>query len=348
MEEMPEVDGLVGCGSFDEIAEVLTDVVSGEKVSRFGDIDAPVSETDRIVTSGPGWAYLRIAEGCDNRCAYCVIPGLRGKYRSRPMEGVIEEAEALAEMGAKELIIIAQDITRYGTDIYGERKLYELIQKLCRIDGVCWIRLHYLYPDEMDDKLIDVIANEEKVLKYLDIPIQHINDGILKRMNRRGTGGEIRGLFKKLRERMPDLVLRTSIITGLPGEGDAEFEELSDFLRDYKIERAGIFAYSPEEGTPAAEMDRPDLETAEHRAELLVDLQSRIIDEFNEKRIGTLTEVLVEGYDEFVECMFGRSFADSPDVDGKVFFEGEAEPGEFVMVRITGTIDGDLTGEVEE
>lgn len=206
-----------------------------------------------------------------------------------------------------------------------------------------------MYPDEMDDRLVEVIASEEKVLKYLDIPIQHINNGILKRMNRRGSGTEIRLLFKKLRERIPRLVLRTSIIAGLPGEGDEEFEELSEFLRDAKIERAGVFAYSPEEGTPAAEMDdRPDRETAEHRAELLVDIQSRIIDEFNEKRIGTVTEVLVEGYDEFAECMFGRSYADSPDVDGKVFFEGEAEPGEFVRVLITGTVDGDLIGEVEE
>ncbi len=349
MEEMPEVDGLVGCGSFDEIAEALAEVLNGERVSRFGDIDAPVSETERIVTSGPGWAYLRIAEGCDNRCAYCVIPGLRGKYRSRPMENVLKEAGALAAMGAREIIVIAQDITRYGLDLYGERKLYELILKLCHIEGVKWIRLHYLYPDEIDDRLIDVIASEEKVLKYLDIPIQHINDGILKRMNRRGTGREIRALFKKLRDKIPGLVLRTSIITGLPGEGEAEFEELSDFLREAKIERAGVFAYSPEEGTPAAEMDdRPDRETAEHRAELLVDIQSRVIDEFNEKRIGTVTEVIVEGYDEYAECMFGRSFADSPDVDGKVFFEGEAEPGEFVRVRITGTLDGDLTGEVEE
>ena len=349
MDEMPEVDGLVGCGSFDEIAEVLTEVMNGEKTSRFGDIDAPVSETDRIVTSGPGWAYLRIAEGCDNRCAYCVIPGLRGKYRSRTMESILKEAETLADMGAKELILIAQDITRYGTDIYGERRLAELVQKLCRIDKVRWIRLHYMYPDEMDDGLIDVIASEEKVLKYLDIPIQHINDGILKRMNRRGSGAEIRELFNKLRDRIPGLVLRTSIITGLPGEGKEEFEELSKFLRDAKIERAGVFAYSPEEGTTAAEMeDRPDRETAEHRAELLVDIQSRVIDEFNEKRIGTVTEVLVEGYDDFAECMFGRSYADSPDVDGKVFFEGDAEPGEFVRVLITDTIDGDLIGEVEQ
>lgn len=346
LKEMPEVDGILGCGSFDDIADVLREVFKDVTVSRFGDIDAPVSETNRIVTSGPGFAYLRIAEGCDNHCAYCVIPNLRGRYRSRPMENVIHEAEALAEMGVKEIIIIAQDITRYGTDLYGERKLYELIRRICRIEGIKWVRLHYLYPDEIDDKLIEVVASEEKVVKYLDIPIQHINDNILKRMNRRGTGGEIRALFKRLRERIPGLVLRTSIITGLPGEGDAEFEELSDFLREAKIERAGIFVYSPEEGTPAAEMpDRPDKETAEHRAELLINIQSEIIDRFNENRIGMVLEVLVEGLDCEEGLMYGRSSADSPDVDGKVYFEGEAEEGKFIKVVIKGIIDGDLYGE---
>lgn len=347
LKELPEVDGLIGCGSFDEIADTLNEVMLDKTVCRFGDIDAPVSESGRVVTSGAGWAYLRIAEGCDNRCAYCVIPSLRGKYRSRPLENVILEAERLAEEGAKELIIIAQDITRYGTDLYGERKLHELISRLCRINGVKWLRLHYLYPEEIDETLIKVIVNEEKVLKYLDIPIQHINDGILKRMNRRGTGGEIRELFKKLRRQIPGLVIRTSIITGLPGEGEKEFEELAEFLREEKIERAGIFPYSPEEGTPAAEMqDRPDRETAEHRMELLVNLQSEIIDVFNESRIGTTTEVLVEGFDSETELMWGRSYADSPDVDGKVFFDGPSEAGEFANIKIKDIIDGDLYGEV--
>jgi len=349
MEELPEVDGLVGCGSFDEIAEVLSGVMDGEKVSRFGDIDAPVSETERIVTSGPGWAYLRIAEGCDNRCAYCVIPSLRGRYRSRPMENILAEAGGLADMGVKELIVIAQDITRYGTDLYGKRKLSELVRRLCRIAGIEWVRLHYLYPDEIDDELIDTVSSEEKVVKYLDIPIQHINNGILKRMNRRGTGTEIRELFKKLRERIPGVVLRTSIITGLPGEGEAEFEELAEFLREAKIERAGVFAYSPEEGTEAAEMaDRPDTITAEHRAELLVDIQSRVIDEFNEQMMDKVLKVLVEGYDEETGCMFGRSFADSPDVDGRVLLDADAERGQFVKVRVTDIFDGDLAGEVEK
>lgn len=349
MQELPEVDGLVGCGSFDEIAEVLGGVMDGDRVCRFGDIDAPVSETGRVVTSGPGWAYLRIAEGCDNRCAYCVIPSLRGKYRSRPIENVLEEARSLAEMGVKELIVVAQDTSRYGTDLYGERKLSELVRRLCEIVGIEWIRLHYLYPDEIDDELIDTIASEEKVVKYLDIPIQHISDGILQRMNRRGTGTEIRELFIKLRERIPGLVIRTSIIAGLPGEGEGEFEELANFLREARIERGGIFVYSPEEGTQAAEMpDIPDRETAEHRCALLVDIQSRIVDEFNESMIGKVLTVLVEGFDDGAGCQYGRSFADSPDVDGRVLFDAQARPGDFVEVRITDLIDGDLAGEVEQ
>lgn len=348
LKEIPEVDGLVGCGSFDEIAEVLNGVMEGGTVCRFGDINAPVPETERVVTSGPGWAYLKIAEGCDNRCAYCVIPSLRGRFRSRPMENIIAEARALAEMGVKELIVVAQDTTRYGTDLYGERKLPELARRLCEIEGIEWVRLHYLYPDEIDEELIDTVAAEEKVVKYLDIPIQHINDRILKSMNRRGTGEEIRRLFKKLRERIPGVVLRTSIIVGLPGEGEAEFEELASFLREAKIERAGIFTYSPEEGTKAAEMpDIPPREVAERRAELLIDIQSRIIDEFNERMIGKVLTVLVEGLDNETGWMYGRSFADSPDVDGRVLFDYEAQPGEFVKVRITDVYDGDLAGEVE-
>ena len=349
MRELPEVDGLVGCGSFDEIAEVVSGVMEGDKVCRFGDIDAPISETGRVVTSGPGWAYLRIAEGCDNCCAYCVIPSLRGKYRSRPMENILGEARMLAEMGVKELIVIAQDTSRYGTDLYGERKLSELVRRLCDISGIDWIRLHYLYPDEIDDELIDTVAREEKVVKYLDIPIQHINNGILKRMNRRGTGTEIRELFKKLRERIPGLVLRTSIIAGLPGEGEAEFEELASFLREARIERGGVFVYSPEEGTEAAGMpDIPDRETAEHRCALLADIQSRIIDEFNESMLGKVLTVLVEGVDNATGYLYGRSFADSPDVDGRVLFDAQAGPGDFVKVRITDIIDGELAGEVEE
>ena len=346
LKELPEVDAVVGCGSYGEIVEVIKEVEMGAVVARFGDINAPVEETDRVITSGDGWAYIKIAEGCDNHCSYCVIPSLRGKYRSRPMEGILREAKELAEQDVKELIVVAQDITRYGMDNYGRKMLSELIRELCKIEGFHWIRLHYLYPELVDDELIETIATEEKVVKYLDIPIQHINTEILKKMNRRGTGEEIEALFTKLRERIPGLVIRTSIITGLPGEGEEEFEELCEFLRRAKIERAGVFAFSPEEGTPAAEMEYPEREVAEHRAELLVDIQSDIIDEFNESRMGKTIEVLCEDFDRLAECWYGRSYADSPEVDGKIFFTGKGlRPGEFVNVLITDTIDGDLMGE---
>ena len=344
--DLPEVDALVGVGSFGDIVEAVESTVSGGSPLLFGDKHAPVDESGRVVSTGPGWAYLKIAEGCDNRCAFCVIPDIRGKFRSRPMEAIISEAKEFALSGIKELIIIAQDITRYGIDLYGARELASLLRELAKIDGVKWLRLHYLYPDEMDEDLIDLIADEPKILKYLDIPIQHINNSILKRMNRRGTGDEIRALFKKLRERIPELVLRTSLIVGLPGEGEAEFEELCGFLREAKIERAGVFPYSPEEGTPAARMeDRVDEDTAAHRAELVMEIQSGIMDTFSEKRLGQKTVVLCEGYDDFAQCWYGRSFADSPDVDGKVFFTGTGVPGEFATV-VTGEIyDGDLMGK---
>lgn len=346
LEELPEVDGIVGTGSFDEIVAALERAEAGEKPLLLGDLNAPVSEAGRIVSTGPGWAYIKIAEGCDNRCAFCVIPSIRGRYRSRPMERILEEARGLAAGGIKELLVVAQDITRYGTDLYGRPKLAELVRELCKIEGLHWIRLHYLYPDLVDDELIRTVAEEPKVVKYLDIPIQHINDGILKSMHRRGTGAELEALLSKLRENIPGLVIRTSLITGLPGEGEAEFEELCDFLRRAKLERAGVFPFSPEEGTPAFSMPRPDAETAERRADILAELQSRIMDEFNESRLGTVQEVLAEGFDAVAECWYGRSYADSPDVDGKVFFTGkDVQPGEFARVRITEVLDGDLVGE---
>jgi ribosomal protein S12 methylthiotransferase len=348
MAELPEVDGILGTGSFDDVVEALRRAEEGEKPLILGDLNAPMSEAGRIVSTGPGWAYLKIAEGCDNRCAFCVIPSIRGRYRSRSMEKILEEARALAAGGVKELLVVAQDITRYGTDLYGRPRLAELIRELCRIEGLHWIRLHYLYPDLIDDELIRTVAEEPKVVKYLDIPIQHIDDAILRRMNRRGTGAELEALLTKLRENIPGLVIRTSLITGLPGEGEAEFEALCDFLRRARLERAGVFPYSPEEGTPAFRMDRPDRETAEQRADVVAELQSRIMDEFNESRLGSLEEVLAEGFDVVAECWYGRSFADSPDVDGKVFFTGtDVTPGEFVKVRITDILDGDLLGEKE-
>lgn len=350
LEELPEVDGVLGTGSYSDIVPALEAVMAGDQPTYFGDIDNTVENGDRVLATPDYSAYLKIAEGCDNRCSYCVIPSLRGRYRSRPMEELVAEAEGLAKQGVRELIVVAQDITRYGIDLYGGRRLPELLRKLCRLP-FRWVRLHYLYPDELDDALIDVIADEPKILNYLDIPIQHINDKILKAMNRRGTGDEIRDLFTKLRRRLPNLVLRTSIIVGLPGEGEEEFEELCEFLRWAKIERAGVFPFSPEEGTPAAEMpDQVPEDVANRRAEWLVDIQSRVMDEYNEERLGSVMEVLCEGFDGEMGCWRGRTWADSPDVDGHVYFTaaGGIKPGSFVNVRITGTSDGDLTGEIEE
>lgn len=345
LEELPEIDAVLGTGSYGDIVEIVERVTAGETaVSRFGDINALEKECGRVISTSPVWAYIKIAEGCDNHCAYCVIPSIRGRYRSRKFEDIIAEARTLAASGIKELIVVAQDITRYGTDLYGKRRLAELIEELSKIDGVEWIRLHYLYPDEIDDELISVIAENKKVLKYLDIPIQHINDGILKSMCRRSGGDDIRALFKKLRGQIDGLVLRTSLIAGLPGEGEAEFDELCTFLREAKIERAGVFPYSPEEGTKAAEMERVSRETAEHRAELVEEIQSRVMDEFNEKRLGTTVKVLVEGMDR--EYFYGRSFAESPDIDGRVLFTGSAVINEFCNVVITGTEDGEPVGHV--
>ena len=347
--ELPEVDGVLGTGSYGDIVEAVEAVMAGERPSRFGDINAPVDEFGRVLTSPPWYAYLRIAEGCDNWCAFCIIPKLRGRYRSRSMEHVVEEARALAERGGKELIVIAQDITRYGTDWDGRPHLADLLEELVKLP-FRWIRLHYLYPEMIDDHLIDVIAREEKIVKYLDIPLQHCNDGILRRMNRRGDKAYLEDLLDKLRERIPGLVLRTSLITGLPGEGEAEFEELCQFLWDQRMLRAGVFPYSPEEGTPAAKMERVDTEEAIRRAELVVDIQSRIMDEWNEEMQGEVLEVLCEGFDGQSMSYVGRSYADSPDVDGHIYFTAEepVEAGTFVRVRITGTMDGDLTGELVE
>lgn len=346
MQELPEIDAVLGVGSFGDIVEVVTKALNNESVLRFGDKNVPVVETPRVVSTGPSWAYLRIAEGCNNFCAFCAIPYIRGRYRSREIENVVEEARELAEHGVKELIVIAQDITRYGTDLYGKRCLAELCRRLAEIDGVEWIRLHYLYPDQFDDELIDEIASNEKIVKYLDIPIQHINNDILKSMNRRGTGDDIRKLFKELRERIPGVVLRTSLISGLPGEGDAEFEELCSFLREAKIERAGVFPFSPEEGTPAAKMPHVDAEEAQRRADLIMEIQAGVMDEFNASLIGKALEVLCLDYDEDSQMWVGRSCYDSPDIDGLVFFDGDGGEGNIVYVNITAVADdGNLIGE---
>ena len=350
LQEMPEVDGVLGTGSYYDIASAAAQVLEGKVVEEYGDIDAPVDETGRILTTPDYYAYLKIAEGCDNHCSYCVIPSLRGKYRSRTMDDCLYEARMLAEDGVKELIVVAQDTSRYGIDLYGERKLPELLRELCKIEKLHWVRVHYLYPDELTDELLDVIASEPKIVNYFDIPIQHVNDTILKKMNRRGTKAELCELFGKIRTRIPDAVIRTSLITGLPGEGEAEFEELCRWLREYKLERVGAFAFSPEEGTAAAKMEHPDQETAVRRAEIVSELQSRIMDECNEARLGTTMEVLCEGYDPESEQYFGRTYADSPEIDGTVTFHSEktVRVGSFVRVKITGVNDFALVGTSEE
>ena len=348
LRELPEVDGVLGTGSYGDIARAINEVmVQGLRPCHFGNVSTAEQGGARILSTPPWYAYLRIAEGCDNRCAYCVIPALRGKYRSRPMAELLDEAAELASAGVKELIVIAQDITRYGTDLTGEHQLAKLLQELCRLD-FHWIRLHYLYPDEVTEELIDTVAREEKIVPYLDIPIQHCSDGILKAMNRRDTKAELLELFAKLRERIPGLVLRTSLITGLPGEGEEELAELCDFLREVRIERAGVFPFSPEDGTKAARMEHVDFEEAQRRAEIVVDVQSDIIDAYNDSVLGSTREVLCEGFDPQAQMFFGRSYAESPDIDGRIWFTAEEEvpAGTFVPVRLTGTMDGELTGEM--
>ena len=349
--QMPEVDGILGTGSYTEIVPAIEALLEDQTVNAFGSIDAPEVETGRILTTPEHYAFIKIAEGCDNRCSYCIIPFLRGKYRSRQMDDILYEARLLAASGVKELIVVAQDTSRYGTDLPGHKRLLpELLRQLCRIDGLHWIRLHYAYPDEIDDELIDVMANEPKIVKYLDLPIQHCNSKILQLMNRRGDGAFLRELFAKLRSRIPGLVLRTSVITGLPGEGEEEFNELCEFLSEQRLERVGAFPFSPEEGTPAAEMDYPDASVAQERAQVIAEIQSRIMDDYASQMIGQTIEVLVDGYDEEFEQYFGRTFADSPDIDGRVWLasEDDLSEGTFVKVQLDGIIDGDLSGYVVE
>ena len=341
---------MLGTGSYTDVVTAVEELMAGEKAEHFGNIHKTYEDGERIVTTPPYTAYLKIAEGCSNGCSFCIIPKLRGKYRSRSLESLMAEARGLAESGVQELIIIAQDITRYGEDLGDGTTLSTLLKKLCKLP-FHWIRLHYLYPEAVSDELIETIASNKKILHYLDIPLQHANDGILKAMRRRNTKQDVIELFDKLRKAMPDVVIRTSLICGLPGEGEEEFEELCEFLAEQKIQRAGVFQFSPEEGTLAAEMDNQvDPEVAERRVELVVDLQSRIMDEFNESRLGGVEEVLCEGFDSAEGCYVGRTYADSVEIDGRVLFTaaGLIPAGTFVNVRITGVTDGDLTGEIEE
>ena len=351
LEEMPEVDGVLGTGSYHKVVAAVEQILEGDTVADFDSIDEPEEETGRVVTTPEHYAYLKISEGCDNRCSYCIIPYLRGKFRSRPMDDVLYEARMLAASGVKELIVVAQDTCRYGTDLPGHKRLLSsLLKELCKVEQFHWVRVHYLYPDLIDDELIDTIASEPKIVKYLDIPIQHCNDRILELMNRRGNGDYLRKLIRKLRERIPGLVLRTSVITGLPGEGETEFAELCDFLKEFRLERVGAFPFSPEEGTPAADMDHPDADTAMRRAQMVETIQSRIMDDCNEALMGQTLEVLVDGYDEEYEQFYGRTYADSPDIDGRVWIASEEAlvEGTFLRVCIDGLVDGDLTGYIVE
>ena len=352
LNELPEVDGILGTGSYTEIVPAIEQLLSTDDViAEFGSIDAPEQETGRVLTTPEHYAFIKIAEGCDNRCAYCIIPYLRGKFRSRQMDDVLYEARLLAASGVKELIVVAQDTSRYGTDLPGHKRLLpELLRQLCQIEELHWIRVHYVYPDEIDDEFIEVMATEPKIVKYLDIPIQHCNSKILKLMNRRGDRAFLEALFAKLRARIPGIVLRTSVITGLPGEGEEEFAELCEFLKEQRLERVGAFPFSPEDGTPAAEMEHPDADVAQARAEMVERIQSAIMDAYSENIIGSCLEVLVDGYDEEQEQYFGRTFADSPEIDGRVWIASEEalSEGSFVRVIIDGLVEGDLSGYVVE
>ena len=351
LREMPEVDGVLGTGSYTEVVPAIEALLEDLSVSQFGSIDAPEQEIGRILTTPEHYAYIKIAEGCDNRCSYCIIPYLRGKFRSRQMDDVLYEARLLAASGVKELIVVAQDTSRYGTDLPGHKRLLpELLRALCKIEELHWIRAHYVYPDEIDDAFIDVMADEPKIVKYLDIPIQHCNSKILKLMNRRGDRAFLEELFAKLRARIPGIVLRTSVITGLPGEGEEEFAELCEFLKEQRLERVGAFPFSPEEGTPAYDMEHPDFSVAQARAEMVETIQSAIMDDYSASIIGSSLEVLVDGFDEELEQYFGRTFADSPEIDGRVWIASEEalSEGSFVTVQIDGLVDGDLSGFVVE
>jgi len=351
LEQLPEVDGVLGTGSYTEVVPAIEALLEDKQVSEFGSIDAPEQETGRILTTPEHYAYLKIAEGCDNRCSYCIIPYLRGKFRSRQMDDVLYEARLLADSGVKELIVVAQDTSRYGTDFPEHKRLLsQLLRELCKIDGFHWIRLHYVYPDEIDDELIETIASEPKIVKYLDIPIQHCNDKILSLMNRRGDCAYLEALFHKLREKIPGVVIRTSVITGLPGEGEAEFEQLCQFLKNQRLERVGAFPFSPEEGTPAALMEYPDASVAMARAEMVETIQSAIMDDYCAGMMGKTVEVLVDGYDEDAEQYFGRTFADSPDIDGRVWIASDEalSEGSFIWVTVDSVLDGDLAGYVSE
>ncbi len=346
-----EVDAVAGIGSEDDILGLIDKVLANEHVVEFKDKLLLECTGKRIITTLPFFTYLKIAEGCSNCCSYCAIPMIRGKYRSVPMEDVLEEAKWLAENGITELIVVAQDSTRYGEDLYGKSRLPELLRELCKIDGLKWIRVLYCYPERITDELIDVIASEPKIVKYMDIPIQHSDEKILKAMGRGGSEAELRALFRKLREKIDGLVIRTTLITGFPGETEEQFNSMAEFIKDMEFDKLGCFPYSEEEGTKAATMpDQVDEEVRQHRAEIIMEQQQLISEQKNLRMIGKTVEAVVEGFDQWAECYFGRTAGDAPDIDGKIFFDCDRklEVGQFVHVHVNESLDYDLMGEVTD
>lgn len=350
-ELFPEADAVIGIGNNKDIVDILNEVMAGERVVRFGSkLDAEMTG-DRIISTLPFFTYLKIAEGCSNCCTYCAIPMIRGKYRSVPMEDIIAEAKKLAENGITELVVIAQDTSRYGEDLYGESKLPELLRELCKIDGLKWIRTLYCYPERITDELLDTIASEEKLVKYLEIPIQHCDGDILSAMNRWGDEEKLEALFARIRSKIPDVVLRTTLITGFPGETEEQFNSLAEFVDRVGFDRLGCFPYSAEEGTRAAGFENQvDEDVAAHRADIIMEQQLERSYDNNKKLMDAELEAVVEGYDRFGECFFGRTALDAPDIDGKVFFTSEKplKIGDYVTIKITDTLDYDLIGEVIE
>ena len=351
VKEYPEVDAVIGIAEYERIADIFAEMTGGARVCRFGAKESHSMEGERILSTMPHYAYLRIADGCDNFCSYCAIPQIRGRYRSRPMENIVEEARNLADSGVKELVIIAQDVTRYGLDTYKKLALPELLDKLCEIDELKWIRLLYCYPERITDELIDCIKRQEKIVKYLDIPIQHCDGELLKKMNRKGDYESLKALVEKLRREIPGITLRTTFITGFPGETKEQFDALGEFAQEMKFERMGCFAYSEEENTPAAEMeDQIDEEEREHRKEILEEQQDARIAELYGSMVGNEAEVVVEGYDRYLEHYFGRSAMFAPEIDGMIYFTAPDERrlliGEFVNVRFKKVVENNLVGEV--
>lgn len=349
--EMPEVNCILGTGSLDDICEAVEVAYKGGTFSSFGDIDKVALGGERVVTTPEYFAYVQIAEGCDNFCSYCVIPSIRGRFRSRNMTEIVDEVKNLASIGVREVCLVAQDTTRYGEDIYGTYALDSLIEEISKIDEIKWIRVLYCYPDRITDGLIEEFKTNDKLLKYIDMPIQHINDDILSAMNRRDTSAGIKSIIDKLRREIPGIVIRTTVIVGFPGETEKQYKELRDFIKETKFERLGVFEYSREEGTPAYDMPNQVPESVKKkRMEAIMSDQNRIHNDFNARFVGSELEVLCEGYDEVSESFYGRSYADAPDIDGKIYFSSpkRIREGEFVKVAVTEVIDYDLVGKLAE